>query len=330
MKAAYFEQTGEPEVIQVGERPDPEPGPTEALVQVRAGCVNPIDTYIRGGMVPMPVPMPYIVGCDLAGEVVSVGPEVKGLKPGDRVWATNQGLMGRQGVSSERAAVDEMWLYPLPEGVDAKDAAALALVGMTACLGLFAHAGLESGETVFVNGGSGGVGSAVVQMAKAAGARVIATAGSAEKARLCGELGADDVILYKEQDVAETVRATVPDGVNVWFETLREPDLELSVPLLSKFGRLVLMAGRDARPTLPIGPFYTRDCRMLGFAMFNAAPEVQRRCAERINGWLREGRLKALIGKVFPLEQVAEAHRLQEDNTLRGAGTLTGKIVIEI
>src|SRR5213082_3499915 len=181
MKAAYIRQTGPPENILFGELPTPKPGPSQCLVKVGAVAVNPVDTYIRGGFVQMPLPFPFIVGCDLAGTVVEVGHSVTRIEPGDRVWGSNQGLLGRQGTFAEYCAVDEHWLYPTPANVQDEQAAACALVGITAHLGLFREAKLEVGEAIFVNGGSGGVGSMVVQMAKIAGARIIATAGSDEK-----------------------------------------------------------------------------------------------------------------------------------------------------
>ena len=181
MKAAFIHRIGAPEEIILGDLPDPVPGPRQALVRVRACAVNPIDTYIRGGSVAMPLAFPFVPGCDLAGEVVAVGAEVDGLRPGMRVWGSNQGVLGRQGTFAELAAVDERWLYRTPDGVSDRDAAAAALVSITAHLGLVGNARLRSGETIFVNGGSGGVGSAVVQIAKQLGARVIATAGTPEK-----------------------------------------------------------------------------------------------------------------------------------------------------
>ncbi len=169
MKAAYIEQTGPPENIKVGDLPRPEPGPGQVLVKVRAVALNPIDLYIRSGMVAFPLAFPYIIACDLAGTVEQVGPDCKRLKVGDRVWGSNQGLLGRQGVASEFAAVGEEWLYPTPALLPDEQAAAMALVGITAHLGLFRFGRLKSGETAYVPGGSGGVGSMAVQMAKAAG-----------------------------------------------------------------------------------------------------------------------------------------------------------------
>src|SRR6476646_6922738 len=114
MRAAYIEKTGPPEVIQVGDLPRPRPGPSEVLVKVGASALNPIDLYIRSGFIAMPLSFPYIIGCDLGGTVEALGPGVSRFKPGDRVWGSNQGLMGRQGVTAEYAAVDEDWLYPTP------------------------------------------------------------------------------------------------------------------------------------------------------------------------------------------------------------------------
>ena len=328
MKAAFIQQPGPPENIVFGDLPVPAPTGAQVLVRVRAVSVNPIDTYLRSGAVAMPLPKPFIVGCDLAGVVEAVGPQAARFRPGDRVWGSNQGLLGRQGTFAECAAVDECWLYPTPANVSDDLAAAGALVGITACLGLVTHARLRAGETLYVTGGSGGVGSTVVQMARALGARVITTAGSEEKAAVCHQLGAAHVINYRTQDVAAEVKKAAPDGVNVWWETRREPDFERAVPLLAKRGCFILMAGREAKPAFPVGPFYTRDCSLLGFAMFNATPDEQRAAAEDINRWLAGGQFKPRIDRVLPLSEAAAAHRLQEDNTLRQAGTLAGKIVL--
>jgi NADPH2:quinone reductase len=302
----------------------------QVLVRVEAVSVNPIDTYVRSGMVAMPLPLPFIVGSDLAGTVEAVGPNVKRFKPGDRVWGTNQGLLGRQGTTAEYAVAGEEWLYPTPDDVTSEQATALALVGITAHLGLVRDAKLQRGETLFVNGGSGGVGSTVVQMAKALGARVITTAGSEEKLALCRELGADVAINYKTEDVDAMIKAFAPQGVNVFWETLREPDFDRAVALLAPRGRMIIMAGRDSRPPFPVGPFYVKGCSLYGFAMFNATPAEQRAAAEDINRWESEGKLKANIDRVLPLSEIAAAHRLQEDNTIHKAGTLTGKIVIRV
>jgi NADPH2:quinone reductase len=183
---------------------------------------------------------------------------------------------------------------------------------------------------VFVNGGTGGVGSLVVQMAKTVGAQAITTVGSPEKAVICQGWGADRVLNYKTDDVPAGIREyTKGEGVNVWYETQREPDFLRTVDLMALRGRIVIMAGRQAQPIFPVGAFYTRDMSLFGFAMFNATPDEQRRAAEDINRWLGDKKLHVLIGKAFPLSEAAEAHRLQEANTLNKAGTLMGKIVLK-
>jgi NADPH2:quinone reductase len=331
MKAAYIETTGAPDVIRFADLPRPEPTDGEVLVRVAAVAVNPIDVYIRAGTVAMPLPKPFIIGCDLAGVVESAGPRCHRFRTGDRVWGSNQGLLGRQGTFAEYAAVPEDWLYPTPPGVADTAAAAAALTGITAHLGLFRDAHLQSGETVFVNGGTGGVGSMVVQMTKAVGSKVITTVGSADKAAQCREWGADCVLNYKSDDVPAGVRDfTRGQGVNVWYETQREPDFERTVPLMAQRGRIVIIAGRQARPVFPVGPFYVKGLALHGFTMFNATAGEQRRAADDINRWLAEGKLQPPIGRTFPLSQAAAAHRLLEENTLGKAGTLMGKVVLTV
>ena len=329
MKAAYINQTGGPEVITYGDLPMPKPTRRQCLIKVAAVDVNPIDIYVRSGAIPFKFTFPFILGRDLAGTVVEVGSSVRGFKVGDRVWATSQGAEGRPGTFAEFAAVDKRWLHPIPEGISDADAVALSLVGVTAQLGLVRSANLRAGEVLFVNGGSGGVGSCVVQMAKILGARVITTAGTDEKVAACHDLGADLAINYKTQDVVAAIKGFAPDGVNVWWETLREPDFDRTVSLLAMRGRMIIMAGRDAHPQFPVGPFYVKDCSLHGFAMFNASAREQRPAANAINRWLAEGKLRARIDRVLPLDQTAEAHRLQEDSTIRTSGALVGKIVLK-
>jgi len=331
MKAAFIETTGGPDVIRYGDLPRPVPQAGEVLVRVAAADVNPIDLYIRSGMVAMPLPRPYIIGCDVAGTVEEVGPGAVRFKKGERVWGSNQGLLGRQGTSAEFAAVQENWLYPTPSGVDDVHAAAAALVGITAHLGLFREARVQGNETVFVNGGTGGVGSMVVQMTKAIGGKVITTVGSQEKADLCKQWGADCVLNYKTDDVpAKVQECTGGQGVNVWFETQREPDFAKTIPLMAARGRMIVIAGRQAQPVFPVGPFYVKGLSLHGFAMFNATAEEQRHCSQDIIEWLREGKLHPLVGKVFPLSEAATAHRFLEENTLTKAGSLVGKVVLTV
>ena len=330
MKAAYFRTPGGPEVIEYGDLPEPICGAEQVIVKVGAVSVNPIDTYIRNGANYWPLPNPYIPGCDLAGQIVAVGSNVKQLAVGQRVWGSNQGLMGRQGTFSEFAAVDAHWLHPTPDCAEDTEMAAIALVGITAHLGLFRHAKLLPGETIFVRGGTGGVGSMVVQMAKAIGATVITTAGNEAKLARCRALGADFVINYNTQSVADEIRKVSPQGVNVFWETLREPDFDLAVGAMGDEGRMILMAGRDARPAFPVGPFYVKGCSLHGFAMFKASASQQQVAASDINHWMTSDLLKAQIDRILPLSETAQAHRLQESNTIQKQSVLAGKIVLVV
>lgn len=331
MKAAFINATGTPDCIQYGDLPQPEPSDGEVLVKVAAVAVNPIDTYIRGGAVALPLQFPYVIGCDLAGRVEAVGPGATKFQPGDRVWGSNQGLMGRQGTFAEYAAVGEEWLYPTPDGQSDEEAAAGALVGITAHLGLFRSGRLKSGEVVFVNGGTGGVGSSVVQLAKGIGATVIATVGNSEKQKACTELGADLVLDYHSPTLDDELRAFVEPhgGIDLWYETQRAPNFDRTIDFMALGGRVIFMAGRDARPEFPVGPSYTKDVSYIGFAMFNASAEEQARCAEGIKKLHEERRWKPLVGREFSLADAARAHQLQEEETLQGKSNLTGKIVLK-
>ena len=330
MKAAYIETTGPASVIKFGELDEPAVGPTKVLIKTAAVAVNPIDTYIRGGHVKLELPPQYVIGSDIAGTVEAVGSEVADIKVGDRVWGSNQGLAGRQGTFAEFCSIDQQWLYKTPAGVSDETAAAISLTGITAHLGLHLHGQLAASEIVFVNGGTGGVGSAVVQIAKAAGATVITTVGSESKLEAAFAMGADHVINYREADVASELQRLKNDigKINLWFETLRSPNPDLTIPLLAKRGRYIMMAGRDARPEFPVGPFYVNDLRAIGFAMFNASPAEQHECADHLNLLMQQKNLEANIGARFSLSEAAAAHQLQEDNTMNQAGTLTGKIVL--
>lgn len=335
MKAAFINETGGPEKINYGDLPDPQCGPEDVLVRVKKVSVNPIDTYIRNGANYWPLPYPYIIGSDFAGEVIEVGSKVDVrrygfLIPGARVWGSNQGLLGRQGSFAEKICVKPEWVYPTPDSVADEAVAAIALVGLTAQIGLFERARIKQDESIFVRGGTGGVGSMVVQIAAAAGARVITTAGDDAKAERCKSFGAQAVIKYKEQDVLQEILKFAPKGVNVYWETLRTPDFDQVVAALSECGRMVLMAGRDARPQFPVGPFYVKGCSIYGFAMFKSSPDIQRQCAEQINELLASGRLKPSIDRVIPLSEAAEAHRVQQESTVGQSCQLSGKIVLSV
>ena len=327
MKAVFFTATGTTDVLQYGELPTPEPKAGELRVKVRAATVNPIDLYVRSGLAAIGGPFPFVTGRDFAGTVDAVGPNVTRFKVGDRVWGANQGSGGRTGSCADLCITGEGFAHSVPVNVSDEQAAACALVGITAHLGLFHCGQLKAGEWVHVSGGTGGVGMMVIQMAKAAGAKVSTSVGSDEKAALAKSLGADAVFNHKTDDVPAKVKET-SGGLNLWYETQPPGDLDKVIDAMASRGRIVVMAGRMAKPTFTNGPFYVKGLSMHGFAMFNFTAMEQQVCAEAINGWLAAGKLKAIIGARFPLSETAAAQRLQEENTLKKAGTLTGKIVL--
>ncbi|WP_146403715.1 NADPH:quinone reductase [Planctomycetes bacterium CA13] len=330
MKAAFFESPGSPDVIQVGELPDPTCGHNQVVIRVYAVSVNPIDTYVRSGTVTFDSPAPHIIGCDAAGVIEQAGENVNAFAVGDRVWCTNQGLLGRQGTFAERIAVDAATCYPLPENVSCDEGAACALVGITAHLGLFREADIQPGETILVIGGSGGVGSMVMQMARIAGAKVITTAGTDEKCARAKSLGADITINYQNESIQEAVAREAPKGVNVFWETRRTPNFDEAIEMLAPRGRMIVMAGRDARPPFPVGPFYVKECSLHGFAMFKATNAELSAAAKDLNRWMAAEKLRANIAKTLTLDDAAESHRLQEASTLGPVGSLAGKIVLRV
>ena len=331
MKAACVHTQGPASNILVEEVQTPRPTEGQVLVRVAWSALNPIDVYLRAGTIPMPVPKPFIPGCDFAGVVEAVGPAVTRFKVGDRVWGSNQGLLGRQGTLAEYVCTHEQWVYPVPSGVEESLLAAAALTGITAHLAVFDAGQLRQGQRLFVTGGTGGVGSFVVQMARIAGAEVITTAGSPEKGAQCKAWGATHVINHRSDNVKEKLAELVAQKpLDVWIETQREPDLDGMVASMAPGGRIVLIAGRTARPAFPVGPFYVKGLTLTGFAMFNSPPERQRHAAQEVGKWLAEGKLKVTVGATFPLEKAAEAHAFLEENTLGMAGKLTGKVVVKV
>ncbi|MFF0547595.1 NADPH:quinone reductase [Streptomyces sp. NPDC004311] len=317
MHAAYIEQLGSPDEIRYGELPTPRPGPTDVLVAVTATTVNPVDTFVRSGVFRTPVPFPLVIGRDLVGTVVGTGPGAAGFSVGDRVWSNSLGHGGRQGAAAERAVVPAERLYRLPDGVDPETAVAVLHPAATAHLALFPNAGVRPGETVFVGGAAGNVGSALVVMAVDAGARVVATA-SARDAAYVRSLGASDVLPYDDPALPARLRAAAPAGVDIWVDTFGTNDLTAAVELLAPRARIVLLAGVAARPVLPVGPFYMKDATIRGFVISHARVDELAGAAASVNRLLRSGRLRPRTVERIPLSATADAHRRMEKGELRG------------
>lgn len=266
-----------------------------------------------------------ILGLDMVGIVEKVGRHVKQFKPGQRVWSNSLGVHGRQGSFAEYVAVDENLLYPAPANVDDVSVVAVLQSGATACLGLIRVAMLKSSEIIFINGGAGNVGSAVIQMASARGARVFTATSGQEKLEWCKSLGAELVLDYRKNDLEIRVKELAPQGVDVFWDTSRHPNFDVSVGLLAPKGRIVLMAGADARPSFPVGPFYHKECILKGFSLLRATPIELKEAAEMINLCLTQNKLKCKIAHVMPLKEAAKAHALMESQQ-----ELWGKIVLKV
>jgi NADPH:quinone reductase-like Zn-dependent oxidoreductase len=316
MRAAWIDALGPADSIRYGELPVPDPGPTDVLVRVEAVAVDPVDTFVRSGAYRTPLPFPFVIGRDLVGTVSDVGAGAVGFAVGERVWCNSLGHAGRQGAAAEFAVVAADRLYHLPAGVDPVVAAAIAHPGATAYLALILHGRLAVGETLFVGGGAGHVGSAAIVLGSRAGARVIASA-RAEDLDHCRGSGAAVALDYRAAGFADALRGAAPDGVDVHLETSGHHDLGLAVDVLADRGRIVVMAGMGARPVFPAGPFYLRDGRIVGFVISNARTSELAAAATCVNdllvGGLRPRRIEEL-----PLSAAAEAHRRLETGRARG------------
>ncbi|MDO0925213.1 NADPH:quinone reductase [Streptomyces sp. TG1A-8] len=321
MRAAFIETLGPPENIHYGEMPTPTAGPTDVLVDVLAATVNPVDTLVRSGIFRTPAGFPLVISRDLVGTVVQAGPGAPGFAVGDLVWSNSLGHGGRQGAAAERAVVPVDRLYHLPEGVDPADAVATVHPAATAYLGLFTHGRVRAGETVLVAGAAGNVGSALIVLAVEAGARVIATA-SARDATHCRDLGAAEVLDYRDPDLAKRIDEVSPHGVDVYLDTSGTNDLTTAVDVLAARGRIVLLAGARSRPVLPVGPLYMKDCSIVGFVISHATGAELAEAAVAINRLLAAGRLRPRCTEALPLSAAAEVHRRMERGELHGRRVL--------
>ncbi|MBY8886702.1 NADPH:quinone reductase [Streptomyces sp. PTM05] len=317
MRAAFVERLGPPEEITYGDLPTPRPGPTDVLVEVVATTVNPVDAFVRSGLFATPVPFPFVVGRDLVGRVLRAGPGAADFSPGDVVWCDSLGHEGRQGAAAERAVVAADRLYHLPPGVDPAVAVALLHPAATAHLALFTHGRARPGDTVLVEGAAGNVGTVLVALAAEAGARVVATA-AARDAEYVRGLGAAEVLDYRAEDLGERLRAACPDGVDLYLDTSGRNELATSVDLLARGGRVVLFSGARARPELPVGPLYMKDCSITGFVISHATTAQLAQAAEAVNRLLADGRARPRSIETLPLSATAEAHRMVERGALHG------------
>ncbi|MGD2083528.1 MAG: zinc-dependent alcohol dehydrogenase family protein [Chromatiales bacterium] len=330
MKAVVMTRPGGPEVLEPRELEEPHIGSsTQIKVRLRAAGINPIDTKLRSRGLLFPDALPAVLGCDGAGEVVEVGAGVTRLRPGDRVWFCNGGLGREQGNYAEYTLVEEVAAQPMPASVNFAQAAAAPLVLLTAWEALFDRARLAAGQSVLVHAGAGGVGHVAIQLARHAGARVCTTVSTDAKAAFVRDLGADEVIRYRDQDLVEAVEAwTGGRGVDLALDTVGPDVFRRTMPAVAHYGDLVTLL--DPGPEMEWKDARARNLR-IGFElmltpMVEDLPEARAHQGEilRSCGDLMEsGELRVEVGRTFPLQEAAAAHRLLEEGHNQGKLVLT-------
>lgn len=330
MKAILMTAVGNPDVLKFQDIDEPDiTTATEVKVRLKAAGVNPVDTKIRRNGLLYDKPLPAVLGCDGAGEVVGTGSAVSQFQPGDKVWFCHGGLGREQGNYAEYTVIDQRWASLMPETNSFTEAAALPLVLITAWGGLFDRGGLQAGQTVLIHAGAGGVGHVAVQLAKLKGARVITTVSSEQKAEFVKALGADEAILYTQGGFADAVNTlTGGKGADLVFDTVGAEVFKESIPATAYFGRLVTL--------LDPGELSLAEARLrnllIGFElmltpMLRDLPEARDRHVEILKQcaqWLEKGLLKTHISRQLPLAEAAKAHELIE------TGHSTGKIVLTV
>jgi len=316
MKAIEVKKTGGPEVLTLIECPVPRPKPDEALVRIKAAGVNYIDVYFRDGR--YPCTLPFICGQEAAGDVVEVGSAVTSVKAGDHVAYTEV-----QGSYAEYAAVPTRYLVGVPAGVGERQAAAAMLQGMTAHYLSHSTYPLKRGDTALIHAAAGGAGLLLVQMAHHLGARVLATVSTEAKAALAREAGADEVILYTQEDFeAETKRLTDGRGVDVVYDSVGLTTFAKGLNVLRPRGMMVLY-GAASGMVPPIDPMVlsTKGSLFLTRPRLNAhlasRAELELRAGE-VLGMIAAGKLKIRIDKVYPLAEAQQAHRDLESRKTTG------------
>jgi putative PIG3 family NAD(P)H quinone oxidoreductase len=325
MTAIEITNPGGPEVLKPGRRPVPRPGANEVLVKVAAAGVNRPDVAQRLGLYPPPPGAPDIPGLEIAGEIVALGPNVEGgWKPGDKACALVIG-----GGYAEYCLAPVPQLMPIPKGYDLVRAAALPETFFTVWTNVFERGRLQAGETLLVHGGASGIGTTTIQLAKAMGATVFATAGSDERCQACLKLGADRAINYKTEDFAKVVKeATAGKGVDVILDMVAGSYLARNLDSLGMEGRLVLIATLGgAKAEANLNTIMVKRLTVTGSTLRPRSVAQKEVIAEALKArvWplLDQGRLGPVIDRTFPLAEAAAAHRALD-------GDHTGKIMLTV
>ncbi|MCH8283906.1 MAG: NAD(P)H-quinone oxidoreductase [Chloroflexi bacterium] len=316
MRAAVITQPGGPEVLQVQEVEEPQPGPDEILVDVKASALNRADLLQRGGRYPGPADVRAdIPGLEMAGVVAAVGGRVTGLTPGDRVFA----LLGGGGYA-QRAVVHQAMAVSIPERLDFQQAASMPEVFFTAYDALFNWCRLSMGERALIHAAGSGVGVAAIQLAREAGAVTFGTASSAEKLRRAAELGLDVGINYRDEDFADVVRQkTGGRGVDVVLDVIGAPYWDRNIASMALKGRMVLvgtMGGGQIETN--VGALMPKRLSVFGTVLrmrsLGEKIVLTEQFRRHVLPLIESGKVRPVIDRVFPLEQAADAHRYMETN----------------
>jgi len=317
MRAIRFHEFGEPSVLTLEDVPTPTPAAGQVLVRVKAVGVNPVDTYIRAGKYG-PRPFPFTPGLDAAGTVEALGDGGAAFRAGERVYVHNS----VSGTYADYALCDATQVHPLPDSVSFEEGAGVGVPYFTAQYALTVRAQAQRGETLLVHGASGGVGVAAVQLARLLGLTIFGTAGSDAGRSLVQKQGAQHVLDHQAPDyLDELMKRTEGRGVDVILEMLANVNLGKDLKVLAKRGRVVVIGSRG---TVDIDPrdAMSRNATILGMSSFNATPEEYRACHAAIGAGLKQGMLRPVVGKTFPLTDAAGA---QEAVMAPGA---FGKIIL--
>ncbi|HEY3915334.1 MAG TPA: NADPH:quinone reductase [Verrucomicrobiae bacterium] len=304
MKAIRVHQFGGPEVMQLKNVPDPDPGPGQVLIHTRAVGVNPVETYFRAGMNPN-LPLPYTPGTDAAGEVASIGLGVR-TKVGARVYTSGSVT----GAYANMMVCDAADAHPLPDKISFAEGAAVNIPCATAYRALFHRARGLPGETVLIHGASGGVGTAAIQLARAAGLTIIGTVGSEKGHQLARELGAHHVLNHRTPGYLEDVmKITEGRGANIILEMLANVNLGHDLGILARDGRVIVIGNRGK---VEIDPRHLmmRDADIRGMMVSNASPVSKASIHAALGAALENETLKPVIGRELPLAEATKAHEL--------------------
>jgi len=320
MKAVEISAPGAPEVLKPTERPVPQPQKNEVLIRVAAAGVNGPDIMQRKGLYPAPPGASDLPGLEVSGEVVGLGQGAKGWAIGDKVAALTNG-----GGYAEYCVADAQQCVPVPKGVSLVDAAGLVETFFTVWSNVFIGAGLKSGETFLVHGGAGGIGTTAIQLAKAFGAKVIATDSPEARCQICRDLGADRVVDYKQEDFVEVVREA--GGANVILDIVGGPNIERNFKAASHDARIIQLAfAQGSKVEVNLMPVMLKRLTYTGSTLRTRPAAFKARIASELEAqvWphIEAGRIRVVTGRTFPLAEAAQAHAMMES-----AGH-TGKILL--